>query len=116
MLAAFHLHDHRQLITKTSMALCLGIQSLWEQQLRDYLCNCPRAGEVIKKASWGFSPKAPTLNELFSKIRGLPIEGFESYRRLDKLHLLGNACRHACGGFSGQATGAIPRIMATGNA
>lgn len=35
VLAAFHLHDHRHLITKTSMALCLGIQSLWEQQLRD---------------------------------------------------------------------------------
>jgi hypothetical protein len=25
VLAAFHLHDHRQLITKTSMALCLGM-------------------------------------------------------------------------------------------
>ncbi len=31
MLAAFHLHDHRHLISKTSMALCLGIQSLWER-------------------------------------------------------------------------------------
>lgn len=101
VLAAFHLHDHRHLITKTSMALCLGIQSLWEQQLRDYLCNCPRAGgatwKVIRKASWGFSPKALTLNELFSEIRGLPIEGFESYRRLDKLQLLGNVCRHGEG-------------------
>ncbi|APO80191.1 hypothetical protein [Pseudomonas putida] len=101
VLAAFHLHDHRHLITKTSMALCLGIQSLWEQQLRDYLCNCPKAGgitwRIIRKASWGFSPKGPTLNKLFSEIRGLPIEGFESYRRLDKLQLLGNVCRHGSG-------------------
>lgn len=114
VLAAFHLHDHRQLITKTSMALCLGIQSLWEQQLRDYLCNCPRAGgatwKVIRKASWGFSPKAPTLNELFSEIRGLPIEGFESYRRLDKLHLLGNACRHGAGDSADKLQARYPEL------
>ncbi|MBB3271883.1 hypothetical protein FHW75_003061 [Pseudomonas sp. OG7] len=114
VLAAFHLHDHRHLITKTSMALCLGIQSLWEQQLRDYLCNCPKAGgitwKVIRKASWGFSPKAPTLNELFSEIRGLPIEGFESYRRLDKLQLLGNVCRHGAGDSADKLQARYPEL------
>ncbi|TRO32001.1 hypothetical protein EQ845_21565 [Pseudomonas putida] len=114
VLAAFHLHDHRQLITKTSMALCLGIQSLWEQQLRDYLCNCPSAGgvtwKIIRKASWGFSPKAPNLNELFSQIRGLPIEGFESYRRLDKLQLLGNVCRHGAGDSAEKLQARYPEL------
>lgn len=114
VLAAFHLRDHRHLITKTSMALCLGIQSLREQQLRDYPCRCPRAGgvtwKVIKKASWGFSPKAPTLNKLFSEIRGLPIEGFESYRRLDKLQLLGSICRHGAGDSADKLQARYPEL------
>jgi len=99
--AAFHLHDHRSLITKTRMALCLGVQSLWEQQLREYLCNCPRkSGRTwmdIQRAHWGASGKVLSLNQLFSEIRGLRIEDFESYRRLDKLQLLGNVCRHGEG-------------------
>jgi len=99
--AAFHLHDHRSLITKTRMALCLGVQSLWEQQLREYLCNCPRKSERtwmdIQRAHWGASGKVLSLNQLFSEIRGLRIEDFESYRRLDKLQLLGNVCRHGEG-------------------
>lgn len=103
MRAAFHLHDHRHLISKTSMALCLGIQSLWEQQLRDYLCNCgmhlnPRAGTTndVRLASWGTSTKG-SLNQLFADIRGLKLENFQSYQRLDKLQLLGNVCRHGEG-------------------
>lgn len=103
MRAAFHLHDHRHLISKTSMALCLGIQSLWEQQLRDYLCNCgvhlnPRGTTIddIRLANWGTSKKG-SLNQLFSEIRGLKLEAFQSYQRLDKLQLLGNVCRHGEG-------------------
>lgn len=105
IVAAFHLHDHRQLIVKTSMALCLGIQSLWEQQLRAYLCNCgtrlkqrDRMVDIIRRACWGGSGKIPSLNQLFREIRGLSLEDFESYQRLDKLQLLGNVCRHGEGG------------------
>lgn len=103
-LAAFHLYDHHELILKTRMALCLGIQSLWEQQLRDYLCNCGiqvrhkgKTVDIIRNAHWGSSGKLPSLNQLFSEIRGLPIEDFQSYPRLDKLQLLGNVCRHGDG-------------------
>jgi len=105
ILAAFHLHDHHHLITKTSRALCLGIQSLWEQQLREYLANCgSRVGHSsttrsdIQRASWGASGKVRSLNQLFCEIRGLQLESFESYKRLDKLQLLGNVCRHGEGG------------------
>ncbi|MNH13142.1 hypothetical protein D3C76_337490 [compost metagenome] len=42
----------------------------------------------IHRAHWGASGKVLSLNQLFSEIRCLRIEDFESYRRLDKLQLL----------------------------
>lgn len=102
-LAAFHLYDHHQLILKTRMALCLGVQSLWEQQLRSYLGNCVVRGDdattmdKIQNASWDHRRKDQSLKHLFTEIRGLELEGFESYKRLDILQLLGNACRHGPG-------------------
>ncbi|ENB9666908.1 hypothetical protein ABJB81_005314 [Pseudomonas putida] len=117
MLAAFHLHDHRHLIAKTSMALCLGIQSLWEQQLRDYLCYCDvkvkHKGctvDLIRSAKWGVSGKVPSLNQLFCEIRGLPIEEFQSYSRLEKLHVLGNVCRHGEGGSADKLRSMYPEL------
>ncbi|WP_200626995.1 hypothetical protein [Pseudomonas sp. LAM2023] len=117
ILAAFHLHDHRHLITKTSMALCLGIQSLWEQQLREYLGNCgvqikhngPTL-DLIQRAHWGISGKVPSLNHLFSEIRGLQLESFESYSRLDMLQLLGNVCRHGEGASAAKLRGKYPKL------
>jgi len=117
VLAAFHLHDHRHLITKTSMALCLGIQSLWEQQLRDYLCYCGvkvkhkgSTVDLIRSAKWGVTGKMPSLNQLFREIRGLPIEEFESYSRLDKLHVLGNVCRHGEGDSAAKLRAMYPEL------
>lgn len=102
-LAAFHLYDHHQLISKTRMALCLGVQSLWEQQLRSYLGNCVVRGDdatkmdKIQTASWDHWRKDLSLKHLFTEIRGLELESFESYKRLDILQLLGNVCRHGPG-------------------
>lgn len=65
---------------------------------REYLCNCPRnSGRMwmhIQRAHWGASGKALSLNQLFNEIRGLRIDDFETYKRLDKLQLLRNVCRH----------------------
>lgn len=104
ILTAFRRRDHQHLIAKTSMALCLGIQSLWEQQLRDYLCKCwtqvkhPTAdADDIRDAIWDSNKKDHSLKQLFCEIRGLSLENFQSYNRLDKLQLLGNACRHGEG-------------------
>lgn len=117
VLAAFHIHDHRHLITKTSMAMCLGIQSLWEQQLRDYLGNCGAqikhhgpTLDLIQRAHWGISGKIPSLNHLFSEIRGLQLESFESYSRLDMLQLLGNVCRHGEGASAVKLRGKYPEL------
>jgi len=103
-LAPFRRHDHQNLIAKTSMALCLGIQSLWEQQLRDYLCKCRTevnhaTADVddIQDANWDSHKKDRSLKRLFCAIRGLSLEDFQPYERLDKLQLLGNVCRHGEG-------------------
>lgn len=85
------------------MALCLGVQSLWEQQLRSYLGNCEIQGNdsallnKIQSASWDHWKKDHSLKHLFSEIRGLELESLDSYKRLDILQLLGNVCRHGPG-------------------
>ncbi|ANC02556.1 hypothetical protein AB688_10655 [Pseudomonas putida] len=117
IVAAFHLYDHYHLMTKTSMALCLGIQSLWEQQLREYLGNCGSRVHLnsstrsnIKGANWGVSGRFPSLNQLFVEIRGLELENFTSYKRLEKLQLLGNVCRHGEGGSAVKLRANYPEL------
>jgi hypothetical protein len=98
-IAAFQGFDHANLIVKATMALCLGIQSLWEQQLTVYMRNCAQSLELgddllqrLEKATWGES-----MNSLFLAIRGLDLQSFDSYARLDLLQTLGNVCRHGEG-------------------
>ncbi|WP_454839789.1 hypothetical protein [Pseudomonas hormoni] len=97
--ATFQGFDHANLIVKTTMALCLGIQSVWEQQLTGYLRNCAQSLELgdeiqrrLEKVKWGAS-----MNSLFLDIRGLDFQSFDSYKRLDLLQTLGNVCRHGEG-------------------
>lgn len=123
IVAAFHLYDHCHLMSKTSMALCLGIQSLWEQQLREYLGNCGSRVHLssstrssIQGANWGISGRFPSLNQLFGKIRGLELESFESYKRLDKLQLLGNVCRHGEGGSAVKLRTKYPELWPSSDA
>ncbi|SEC53872.1 hypothetical protein FIV41_25795 [Pseudomonas marginalis] len=102
--------DHYVLEQGTAMAFCLGIQSLWEQQIRTYMSGCARqfvtlgvpndqapdtigkAIEKAEKALWGAE-----FNELFLRVRGLELPQFQSYPQLDLLMLLGNVCRHGEG-------------------
>ncbi|NSX19651.1 hypothetical protein HTV13_07380 [Pseudomonas putida] len=107
---AFQKLDHLGLEQKTTMAFCLGIQSLWEQQIRTYIVNCIRdcfvpdvepsevrkevekMAEKARKATWG-----KELNKLFKLGRGLEMEQLHSYVKLDLLMRLGNVCRHGEG-------------------
>jgi hypothetical protein len=98
-IAGFMAHDHRDLINKTNMAFCLSIQSLWEQQLRRYLGNCVSTlgiegvtARELEHVTWG-----DRINKLFEYVRGADLTLFDSYATLNKLQLLGNACRHGDG-------------------
>ncbi|MBP5947600.1 MULTISPECIES: hypothetical protein [unclassified Pseudomonas] len=107
---SFQIADHLALEQRTAMAFCLGIQSLWEQQIRTYMAGCTRQFfipdvpedqvvkavedeiEKIQKAGWGSD-----FNKLFMKARGLDLSKFQSYDSLCLLMLLGNVCRHGEG-------------------
>ncbi|MCS2611006.1 hypothetical protein [Halomonas dongshanensis] len=97
-ITALALSDTGDMLRETKMAFALSIQSIWERQLRGYLRGCasalrPHKGleEKAEKANWR------RLRELFIELRDIELEAFPSFSELDKLHLLGNACRHGDG-------------------
>lgn len=108
--AAFQTLDYLGLEQKTAMAFCLGIQSLWEQQIRTYMVSCIRQfftpdvepsevrnatekmAEKARKVYWG-----KDFNKMFMLGRGLDLASFGSYTQLDLLMRLGNVCRHGEG-------------------
>lgn len=96
--SAFGVQESTDLIYKTSMAFCLSIQSLWEQQIRGYLKECVQCKKLnytidkIENATWGRN-----LDDHFFKIRCMQLSSFDSYPSLHLLQLLGNACRHGDG-------------------
>lgn len=90
--------DMNDVLRATKMAFGLSIQSIWERQLRGYLRGCaaalrPNDGlmEQAEKGNWH------KLCGLFLELRGIRLDAFPSFSELDKLHLLGNACRHGDG-------------------
>jgi hypothetical protein len=96
---AFQVFDHVVLKGKASMAFCLAIQSLWEQQIRTYMSSCVQQlsipGVMVEKVEtvlWG-----DKFNAIFLKVRGLELPSFSSFKQLDLLMLLGNVCRHGEG-------------------
>jgi hypothetical protein len=79
-------------------AFALSLQSLWERQLREFIKSCARElkrsakqVEELEHANW------ETLSQRFQELRGLPLDVFDSFRELELLSLLGNACRHGDG-------------------
>lgn len=95
----FDLSDHVRLIRRTYMTFALAIQSLWEQQLRSYVTTCASGYSIegvspykLESAKWG-----DELNEVFYNVRGLRLDGFDSYPALTQLQMLGNVCRHGAG-------------------
>ncbi len=64
----------------------------------------------IERANWDTSPRCPSLHQLFGEIRGLQIETFQSYKRLDMLQLLGNVCRHGEGASAEKLRAKYPEL------
>lgn len=96
--ACFIQADTKVVLAETKKAFALAVQSIWERQLRAYLCICaaelqPESGVVIKipNASW------KQLCEIFLQLRGIALNEFPSFEQLDTLQLVGNSCRHGDG-------------------
>jgi len=94
----FGLDGMKALQRSTIEAFALSLQSMWERQLREFLKSCARElkrpeGQVkeLEGAKW------ETLLKRFHELRGLPLNAFDSFRELELLQLLGNACRHGDG-------------------
>jgi hypothetical protein len=94
----FGLDGMKALQRSTIEAFALSLQSLWERQLREFLKSCAcelkrsvKQVEELERAKW------ETLLKRFQELRGLPLDAFDSFRELELLHLLGNACRHGDG-------------------
>lgn len=94
----FEISAMEDVLRETKLAFCLSVQSIWERQFRGYLKGCanqlrPEDGldQKIEKADW------PKLCAVFLTLRGIALSQFPSYKELEILHLLGNACRHGDG-------------------
>jgi hypothetical protein len=110
--------DLSELVGKTRMAFCLSIQSLWEQQIRNYLSGClkelnidpfpvsqRRGANTVHSVLWG-----DELNAVFASLRGIALPSFESYQTLDLLQTVGNVCRHGDGTSSQRLWKAHPEL------
>lgn len=96
--AVFQVNDMAVLRESTTQAFTLSVQSLWERQLREYLKECARELKYdasfvgkLEMAKWA------DLLKYFQKLRGVPLQDFDSYPYLDLLQMIGNACRHGDG-------------------
>ena len=98
MMDVFLVSDAEILLSSTTTAFCLALQSIWERQLRKYLSACAKemklSSNVVALAE---SHKWPKVLALFKIIKGVPIDHFEAYQELELLHYLGNICRHGNG-------------------
>lgn len=96
--APFLLNDVEALRELTIQAFTLSVQSQWERQLRGFLKACAREvkcpPDFVKRLE---SDNWSELLKRFEKLRGLPLQAFDSFPVLDQLQLLGNACRHGEG-------------------
>jgi hypothetical protein len=97
--AAPFIESHVQGVLRAStMAFCLSIQSMWEQQLRAYLKRC--AQELTADSSQVarvLTARWEDLDGIFKSLRGIGLRDFLEYADLDLLHLVGNVCRHGDG-------------------
>ncbi|MGJ7513648.1 hypothetical protein ACSFE6_04840 [Pseudomonas baetica] len=119
---AFAMMDHLGLEQKTAMAFCLGIQSLWEQQIRSYMVGCMREFfkphmpedqvaekiELAERVPWG-----SRFSALFLEARGLELKSFPSYTQLELLMTLGNVCRHGEGDAARKLRKSHPELWPT---
>lgn len=106
--------DMGDMLRESKLAFGLAIQSIWERQLRAYLCGC--AGELspseplgakIERANW------KDLRKYFRDLRGIDLEVFSSFDILDVLQYLGNACRHGDGDSAAELARRCPDLWPT---
>jgi hypothetical protein len=93
------IESHVQDVLRAStMAFCLSIQSMWEQQIRAYLKRCARelTGDPAQAARVS-SARWEDLDGIFTSLRGIALKDFLEYPDLDLLQLVGNVCRHGDG-------------------
>lgn len=97
--ALFEASDLRDLRTETLKAFCLSLQSMFETQIRGYLCGCaeeleahqPNLIRKLQRDPWG------DVKDHFLRLRKVPFSHFSAHRDLDLLHELGSYCRHGEG-------------------
>jgi len=108
--AVFEQSDVKDVLRETKIAFALAVQSIWERQLRSYLMGCARElhpellGRKVERADW------TGLRKLFEQLRGIELDAFPSFRALDTLQLLGNACRHGDGASAEELTRRCPDL------
>lgn len=108
----FEHHHHIHLTKRAAKAFCLGIHSLFEQQLRTYLDGCAFGYTIegVTQRELEVAPWGERMNALFLRVRGISLEDFDSYRVLTQLQMLGNACRHGDGDSSRKLYHAHPTL------
>lgn len=90
--------NHGAVIETTSRALCLGLQSLWEQQLRSILGHWARQQEANRGIrNKIISNKWSEVASAFRDLRGVCLESFGAHGRLELLRQLASVCRHGEG-------------------
>lgn len=90
--------SHEVVIETTSRALCLGLQSIWEQQLRSILGHWAQqqgANRALRDKI--ISNKWNEITSAFKELRGLPLESFGAHEKLELLRQLASVCRHGEG-------------------
>jgi hypothetical protein len=109
--AVFAHADMKDMLRESKLAFGLSIQSIWERQLRTYLCGCARdlrpsepIAAKIEKANW------KDLQKWFRELRGIDLEAFPSFDTLEMLQHLGNACRHGDGGSAAELARRCPDL------
>ncbi|WP_199028802.1 hypothetical protein [Ralstonia sp. ASV6] len=106
--------DAEALLHATVQAFCLSIQSLWERQLRNWLCACiavgPRRSQQLSTAR---HDGLIGLSALLAELRGIPLSAFPSWGDLDLLQRVGNACRHGDGRSAAELFRSNPELWPT---
>lgn len=94
----FILADLNALQSSTVQAFALTIQAQWERQIRAFIKDCASSlGRLDKEVQQVERLNWSKLVAYFESLRGIPMLAFDSFRALDQLQLLGNACRHGDG-------------------
>ncbi|CAB3972626.1 MULTISPECIES: hypothetical protein [Burkholderia] len=96
--APFARADAEALLQATIQAFCLAIQSIWERQLRVWMCDCVHyCGGDAQQVRLAQQAPLEQVSRLLLDLRGAALAAFPSYPDLEYLQLVGNACRHGDG-------------------